>query len=447
MTLGTLRLIAGMIAQIGKALPTMAAPAGENIAAQSAKWVAIRGVDFKPLRLVRYGMRFKFLVFWAALMSSVLAADLSFIDTSIENGSPLWYDFAEDGTIRVHLIYDLERDSPNRAAGHIHFRAEGKPGAKLRFEFLNLDNVWNSTPGSVARELKTMVVSENGRDWKSIPLKSIATNRVQLEVEMRGSSLYIAREEPYRLSDLENFLRRIRSKVEITEIGKTVEGRPLEIIRLGKESAPHRVFLRARAHPWESGGNWIVEGLVDRLLREKQFLESYSVYILPMANKDGVARGRTRFNLRGKDLNRNWDKPADPELVPENAALERWLEKMIARKKAPELAIELHNDGNGLLHISRPPVAGVEAHVDRMKKLEALLRKHTWFTEGVTSPSFRNSGTLGEGWLLRYGIDAVVHEFNCNWIEGVKDYPSAKYWKHYGEGLALVFRDYFAETK
>jgi hypothetical protein len=21
-------------------------------------------------------------------------------------------------------------------------------------------------------------------------------------------------------------------------------------------------------------------------------------------------------------------------------------------------------------------------------------------------------------WLLRYGIDAAVHEFNCNWIEG-----------------------------
>ena len=25
-----------------------------------------------------------------------------------------------------------------------------------------------------------------------------------------------------------------------------------------------------------------------------------------MANKDGVALGRTRFNLRGKDLNRDW---------------------------------------------------------------------------------------------------------------------------------------------
>ena len=44
----------------------------------------------------------------------------------------------------------------------------------------------------------------------------------------------------------------------------------------------------------------------------------------------GVARGGTRFNLHGKDLNRNWDAPADPRLTPENAALEKWLGGMIA---------------------------------------------------------------------------------------------------------------------
>ena len=42
--------------------------------------------------------------------------------------------------------------------------------------------------------------------------------------------------------------------------------------------------------------------------------------VMPMANKDGVAKGRTRFNLNGIDLNRGWDKPADEKLAPENAA-------------------------------------------------------------------------------------------------------------------------------
>jgi predicted deacylase len=226
-----------------------------------------------------------------------------------------------------------------------------------------------------------------------------------------------------------------------------VQGRELEIVRIGNRRAPHRVFLRARAHPWESGGNWVVEGLVQRLLQgdaeAKRFLDRYCVYLLPIANKDGVALGRTRFNLLGKDLNRNWDKPADPELAPENAALERWLERLIASGQRPDLAIELHNDGNGQLHVSRSDVPDLERHLARMARLETLLREHTWFTEGSTKATFRNPGSLGDGWLERFGIDAVVHEFNCNWIAGLKDYPSAKHWQDYGRGLARVLYEYF----
>jgi len=77
--------------------------------------------------------------------------------------------------------------------------------------------------------------------------------------------------------------------------------------------------------------------------------------------------------------------------------------------------------------------------------LEGLLRKHTWFTEGSTKPTFQNSGTLGEGWLRRYGIDAVVHELKCNWIAGLNDYPSGAHWRAYGEKLADMFDEYFCE--
>ena len=70
----------------------------------------------------------------------------------------------------------------------------------------------------------------------------------------------------------------------------------------------------------------------------RTFLRRYSVYILPMANKDGVARGRTRFNSNGKDLNRDWDLPAVAQLAPENFALEQWLEKMIQAGRRPDLA-------------------------------------------------------------------------------------------------------------
>jgi hypothetical protein len=382
-----------------------------------------------------------------ALLSS--NSPLEFIDTSFENASPLWYDFAPDGTINLHLLYDLERSSPNRAAGHFHFLIEARPGSTLTLEFKNLDNVWNGRPASIAAELKSAVISTNDRDWKPVSVESLAGNRVRLNVVMPGPRLYVARVEPYRLSDLDNLLASIRRNrlVAIDSIGKTVEGRSLEVVRIGDPRAAHRVFLRARAHPWEAGSSWVAQGLIHRLLADdalsRKCLDRYCVYIMPLANKDGVARGRTRFNLRGKDLNRDWDKPADPQLCPENYFLEAWLEKMIRAGQKPDLDLELHNDGNGQLHLSRSQVPHLSEHIERMGIFESLLRRHTWFTEGTTQPSFRNSGTLPEGWLERYDIDGAVHEFNCNWIQGLKDYPSARHWEDYGAALATVIYEYF----
>jgi hypothetical protein len=372
-----------------------------------------------------------------------------YVDTLFENASPLWYEIDARGALQIHLLYDHERDSPNRAAGHFHFRIHGAADQRIRVEFNNLSNVWNSTPGSVARELLAAVVSDDGRDWRSIPLEPTEDGRVFGVVELNHGSQYVARVEPYRISDLRKLMARIEGQrdVAITKIGETVEGRNLEMIRIGRDEAENQVFLRARAHPWEAGGNWVVEGVLETLLSEganrTRFLESMCVHILPMANLDGVARGRTRFNSMGKDLNRDWNLPTIESLCPENYALEKWLQSRIQSGRAPDLALELHNDGNGKLHISRPPGVDLEKHIERMEFLESLLRRYTWFTEGSTKANYRNAGTLGEGWLMRFGIDAAVHEFNCNIIAATGERPMAKHWKAYGNQLPLVLVDYF----
>ncbi len=64
-----------------------------------------------------------------------------------------------------------------------------------------------------------------------------------------------------------------------------------------------------------------------------------------------------------------------------------------------------------------------------MNRFEKLLTDHSWFREGSTGSEFANPGALGEGWLARFGIDAVVHELNANWIAGVNDYPSPEHWQ------------------
>src|SRR5215207_1294870 len=98
----------------------------------------------------------------------IVGQGLEFIDTGFENASPLWYDVDGD-VIRINLLYDHERAWPNRAAGHIHFLLHARPGSTLTLEFRNLDNVWNGQPGSVAGELKTVAISEDGRSWRTMP--------------------------------------------------------------------------------------------------------------------------------------------------------------------------------------------------------------------------------------------------------------------------------------
>ncbi len=253
---------------------------------------------------------------------------LIYISTSFEHASPLYWETGSDGIVHVYLVYDQERGSPNRANGHWFFQLQTAPGAELTLVLHNFDNVWNGKPGSPLDNRTIGFASEDGKSWRVFRAETTQGNCLKFDVTVPTGSLYLARLEPYRLSDLENLKTEIRdhAEVQITNIGRTVEGRELEIIRVGRPEAPHRVLLRGRAHPWEPGGNWVIQGLIRRLLRgdeeAQRYLDSYCLYVMPIANKDGVARGRTRFNLLGADLNRKWDKAPDPNTNPENHALE-----------------------------------------------------------------------------------------------------------------------------
>ncbi|MHC4085083.1 MAG: M14 family zinc carboxypeptidase [Planctomycetota bacterium] len=373
---------------------------------------------------------------------------LVFINTSFEHACPLYWEVDSKGIANVYLLYDQERSSQNRANGHWFFQLQAKKGSDLTIILNNFDNVWNGKKGSPISDRTICFISNDGRKWRAVGTKKIDGNRLELQIHMDQDTLFVARLEPYRLSDLEKLKIEIRNHrlVAILPIGHTVEGRELEIIRIGNPDAPYRVLLRARSHPWESGGSWVVQGLIKRLLRDdkdsRRYLARYCVYIIPMANKDGVMRGRTRFNMLGKDLNRNWDQRADRHYAPENYALESWMESMIAKGQSPHLAIDLHNDESGKLHVSWPNI-DLESYLNYMEYLEQLLRNYTWFTEGSTGKGYRNPGTFGEGLLERYSIVACVLELNANWIAGLKQYPSGKNWELFGRQLCEVFFHYF----
>lgn len=411
------------------------------------------------------------------IMQDSTESPVEYINTNFENASPLFWEYNPDGSVLIHFLYDHERSSPNRASNHWHFQVQAKSGSDVTLIIQYYDEIWNGRPAQSYSLVKNYYVSQDGVEWSLVPAE-IYEKGHKIRIHMNSNSLFVAGMEPYRISDLDKLLKEIQGNplVEIRPIGKTVEGRQIEIIRIGKPNALFRVFIRARAHPWEAGGNWVVQGLIRSLLNTNndgvRYLDKYCVYILPMANKDGVARGFTRFNILGKDLNRGQNLPADPNLSPENYALEAWIKEMTAKGMKPNITMDLHNDRNGRLSFGRPDnvsrehyqsnavIAGLdenstfkaknvntEQYQSNTQRFEALMYKYTWYTwtERKIRKDASNSGNYG---VSRYNVDiSCTLELNQTWIDGLNKAPFGKDWELLGKQLLDVFYNYFDDKK
>ena len=82
--------------------------------------------------------------------------------------------------------------------------------------------------------------------------------------------------------------------------GRSVEGRALEVERVGDPAAPVKLLVVGSIHGNETAGHAIVERL-----RRRTPPAGVQLWLVETANPDGVAHG-TRQNARGVDLNRNF---------------------------------------------------------------------------------------------------------------------------------------------
>jgi len=378
-----------------------------------------------------------------------------FFDTYYENASPLICEESSPGVYELTLIPDHERLTRNCQTTHWNFRILAEPemiGSSVLLRFRSTDNTWNGSPNPPLRyDRLTSCVRHGNRDWTPVRMRESGDPGVRKELllDIQGVETQVCNVVPYTESDLNRLLKKMDGfpRVRVYPIGASVEGRPLEMIEFGNPRARHKVLLRARAHPWETGGNWLIEGLFDRLMKNDVpcggLLEKVCFCVLPMACKDGVARGMTRYNIRGCDLNRGWRSTDsfDPVLCPENHALQTWLNHRNAAKDLPDLAICIHNDDDGMIHLSSGSDAPA-GYGKRAKSFTDLLRKHTWFAEGVKE-SLPGEDTFASGLCRIYGIDSMTYELNASWSVGLHREILHTDWIQLGAAFVDVIGGYY----
>ncbi len=376
------------------------------------------------------------------------------VSDSFESGSLGVWRVENDTRLVFAPRLEQDREKVNSAITWFYGRLSNVLHREITIRVEALDyTVYNGRKGDILPfERNTVpVFSYDGEHWERFTDCAFDKDTRSLRIRhvFSRDPVWIAYLPPYTLSRLEALLREIRPHpaVKVSEIGKSVEGRPLYVVDVDEPGAPKDgrpvVWFVARQHAFEAGGSWALEGMLRFLTSPgpdaQAIRRKLRFRICPMLNPDGVVRGGTRFNARGVDLNRHWhgDDPlsrdaADaPEIALIQRAIARWRET-----DRLDLWVNVHNndmvwneDGDYIRFA--PATREAEA-----RRLEALLRRETIFT-GPFDPSTDPLNTESVV-AAATGALSLLMEMKTGYLDNLGRWTGTDLFLAHGRNLARV---------
>lgn len=136
----------------------------------------------------------------------------------------------------------------------------------------------------------------------------------------RSEITWFAYFTPYSYEQHLDLIARSQSspRCKAETLGLTSQGRPIVALVVtgdAERSQEKVVWIIARQHPGETMAEWFIDGLLERLLDQKDpvsasILDKCALYIVPNMNPDGSVLGNLRTNAAGVNLNREWLSPS-----------------------------------------------------------------------------------------------------------------------------------------
>lgn len=249
-----------------------------------------------------------------------------------------------------------------------------------------------------------------GSGVEAVPAE-LSTDGRSARLTLPSGEGVIAAQEPFGRAQYGALIDRLTSlpHADRIELGRSIDGRPVTAVRLGKRSAPALVVLLGRQHPPETTGATAMDAflreLADRLAANPEIGERIQFLAIPQLNPDGVSRGHWRANRGGKDLNRDWGDFSQPESL----AVKAWLDRL---PKAVRLIamLDFHSTDRNLFYVQSE--SDTNEHERRF--LQGWLGEQEAAIEGYPFTIERRDANPGLGTAK-------------NWFQEVYDIPSYTY--------------------
>lgn len=212
-------------------------------------------------------------------------ADEVRIDTEIPAGNVI-VEQIEGDRIRLH---QAERDTP-RFWFHWCFRVQGAQGRTLTFEF---------TKGHVFGARGPAISDNGGQTWRWLGRNVVKGDAFTYTFPEHSDEVRLAFAIPYTEQNLNAFLVPLRNHpaFKVEELARTPHGRGVKLLRAGAVdgSAKMRVLLTCRHHACESAANFVLEGILRKVLDDgesgKWLRTHVEIITVPFMDKDGVEEG------------------------------------------------------------------------------------------------------------------------------------------------------------
>lgn len=251
-----------------------------------------------------------------------------------------------------------------------------------RTETIDLRILWEEPIYQAFRDY-LWLKGPNDLDWK-FKKGFIDGSSTSLSVELAPGDTYLCMHPKYSYEDYLRFIARVPTDDGVTKelIGRTAEGREIWCLHasLGVRGFHTRVLGVFRVHPYETAGSFCAEGIMEcldairRELQRKASEAMVDLYLIPMANPDGVFNGYEKLtSVNGVDLSKVID-PSDSSSSAITTAIDRI---------KPHIYFEFHNwmhkDIDGIYHLNywqcRKFMRLMPSQAHNRKKWRPMLRR------------------------------------------------------------------------